>query len=215
MSTIVSLLIFQQECLQLEVHPWSWHHVDIRDVGVVGLTAFLGEVPQQVLRVGIAGSPTHHFLVSFLQQIFHNLLWLLAVEFPNQLIKADVLKSGVVGWVGEVEGDLFLYCWVAGPQILDVLQSDAQLYVGDEDRDGHGAGPVGDQLRQLVQSVHAGLGAQADQARAGELGPLGACETEHVAPEQPGLVKHALAQIQAQLGTEAGGGRGWAGGHRG
>ena len=135
LSTIISLLIFQQERLQLEVHSWTWHHVDIRDVGVVGLTAFLGQVSQQVLRVGIASSPAQHFLVSLLQQEFQHLFWLLAVKSVQWLVRAEVLETGVVCWVGEVEGDLSVNCWVAGPQILDVLQTQSQLYVGHKHRD--------------------------------------------------------------------------------
>ena len=123
LSTVVSLLIFPQECLQLEVHPWRWHHVDIRDVGVVGLTALLGQVPQEVLRVGIAGSPAHHFLVSPLQQELQHLFWLLAVKTLQLLLEAEILSAGMVGRVGEVEGDLSLYCWVAGAEILDVVES--------------------------------------------------------------------------------------------
>ena len=215
LGAIVRLLVLLEEGLQLEVHARRGDHVDVWYVGVGRLTAFLGGVPQEVLRVRIARPPAHHLLPSLLQEILDDLCGLLTVQPTHQLIKADVLQPGVVGRVGEVEGDLPLDGGVAGAQVLDVLDSNPQLYVGHKDGDGHGTGPVGDQLRQLVESVHAGLGAQAQQAGGGERGPVRARHTEHVSLELAELVEHSLAQLHPRLRQRLCGRRDWSGGRGG
>ena len=51
-----------EEFFEHQVHPGVGNHVDVGDHGVLGLTSRLGQVPQQVLRVGQGRPPISELL---------------------------------------------------------------------------------------------------------------------------------------------------------
>ena len=94
------------------------HHVDVRDVGEVGLAACLCLVPQQVLRVGVAAPPGQELWTPGFEQLLEHCLGLVAVHGEADLggggqvqgqVTHQVIRGGL-RWVGgrvhQVEGHL-------------------------------------------------------------------------------------------------------------
>ena len=83
-------------------------------------------------------------------------------------------------------------------EVLHRGLSDAILHVRHEKRDADWSRPELDDLHQPMESVHGGLGAQAEQPGLAELRPIGGQDGEHLRAEPPVNVQDKKVLVEAQ-----------------